>query len=172
LTALPVAACADLAVDGGPAKILRVDATSGLTLVGGGFGAGAEAPALVSDATELVALSLAPAVAGKARLEASPGAAAGEGGAAIVVALAEGTSGAPAFDRQGRLAGVVAPLADKSRGVGGPAIAEPHKLIGAEAVAAFLGISSAAAPGEGAALSIAGLAARKRGALAEVTCRP
>ena len=44
LTALPVVACADLAVDGKPAKILRADAPSGLTLIGGEFGAGAPPP--------------------------------------------------------------------------------------------------------------------------------
>ena len=41
LTALPVVACADLTVDGKPAKILRADAPSGLMLIGGEFGAGA-----------------------------------------------------------------------------------------------------------------------------------
>ena len=59
LTALPVVACADLTVDGKPAKILRADAPSGLTLIGGEFGAGAPAPTLVGGATDLVALSLA-----------------------------------------------------------------------------------------------------------------
>jgi peptidoglycan hydrolase-like protein with peptidoglycan-binding domain len=173
LTALPVVACADLAVDGKPAKILRADAPSGLTLIGGEFGAGAQAPTLVGGATDLVALSLSPA-AGKPALEASPGAAApiGEGTFAIVAALTKSASGAPVFDRQGALAGVVATIKGEPRRVGAVAIAEPHRLIGAEVISAFLGISVAAAPAQAASLSAGEIASSERGALAEVVCRP
>ncbi|MGA2486400.1 MAG: peptidoglycan-binding domain-containing protein [Roseiarcus sp.] len=174
LTALPVVACADLAVDGKPAKILRADAPSGLTLIGGDFGAGAAAPTLAAGATDLVALSLSPAAGGKSTLEASPGAAApvGEGTFAIVAALTKSASGAPAFDRRGALAGVVATIKDEPRRVGAVAIAEPHRLIGAEAIAAFLGLPLAAAPPQAASLSVGEIAAGERGALAEVVCRP
>jgi len=174
LTALPVVACADLAVDGKPAKILRADAPSGLTLIGGEFGAGAAAPTLAAGATDLVALSLSPAAGGKSTLEASPGAAApvGEGTFAIVAALTKSASGAPAFDRRGALAGVVATVKDEPRRVGAVAIAEPHRLIGAEAIAAFLGLPLAAAPTQAASLSAGEIAAGERGALAEVVCRP
>jgi peptidoglycan hydrolase-like protein with peptidoglycan-binding domain len=173
LTALPVVACADLAVDGKPAKILRADAPSGLTLIGGEFGADARAPALAGDATDLIALSLSPA-AGKPALEASPGAAApiGEGAFAIVAALTKSASGAPVFDRQGALAGVVAPIKDEPRRVGAVAIVEPHRLIGAETVAAFLGVPLAATPAQATSLSAGEIAASERGALAEVVCRP
>jgi peptidoglycan hydrolase-like protein with peptidoglycan-binding domain len=174
LTALPVVACADLAVDGGPAKILRADAPSGLTLIGGDFGAGAKAPTLVGGATDVVALSLAPAAAGKSTLEASAGAAAtmGEGKFAIVAGLARSASGAPVFDRHGGLAGVVASIKDEPRRVGAVAIAEPHRLIGADTISAFLGIAAAAAPAQAASLSAGEIAASERGALAEVVCRP
>src|SRR5208282_4571977 len=126
-------------VDGKPAKILRADAPSGMALIGGEFGADAKAPTAAGGATDLVALSLAPAAAGKSTLEASPAAAApiGEGASAIVAALTKSASGAPVFDRQGALAGIVAPIKDAPRRVGAVAIAEPHRLIGAEAVAAF-----------------------------------
>jgi len=99
LTALP-ASCAEPLVDGKPAKVLRADAASGLTLIGGEFGAGARAPTVASGATDLVALSLS-AAAGKPTLEASPGAAApiGEGTFAIVAALAKSAGGAPVFIR-------------------------------------------------------------------------
>lgn len=174
LTALPVVACADLAVDGKPAKILRADAPSGLTLIGGEFGAGAQSPTLVGGATDLVALSLSPAAAGKSALEASPGAAApsGEGTFAVVAALRKSASGAPVFDRHGALAGVVATIKDEPRRVGAVAIAEPHRLIGAEVIGAFLGISLAAAPAQAAPLSAGEIASSERGALAEVVCRP
>jgi peptidoglycan hydrolase-like protein with peptidoglycan-binding domain len=174
LTALPVVACADLAVDGKPAKILRADAPSGLTLIGGDFGAGAAAPTLAAGATDLVALSLSLAAGGKSTLEASPGAAApvGEGTFAIVAALTKSASGAPAFDRRGALAGVVATIKDEPRRVGAVAIAEPHRLIGAEAIAAFLGLPLAAASTQAASLSAGEIAAGERGALAEVVCRP
>ena len=172
LTALP-ASCAEPLVDGKPAKVLRADATSGLTLIGGEFGAGARAPTVASGATDLVALSLSTA-AGKPTLEASPGAAApiGEGTFAIVAALTKSASGAPVFDRQGALAGIVAPIKDEPRRVGAVAIAEPHRLIGAEAISAFLGISVAGAPPQAASLSAGEIAASERGALAEVVCRP
>jgi peptidoglycan hydrolase-like protein with peptidoglycan-binding domain len=174
LTALPVVACADLAVDGKPAKILRADAPSGLTLIGGDFGAGAAAPTLAAGATDLVALGLSPATAGKSTLEASPGVVApvGEGTFAIVAALTKSASGAPAFDRRGALAGVVATIKDEPRRVGAVAIAEPHRLIGAEAISAFLGLPLAAASGEATTLSAGEIAVGERGALAEVVCRP
>jgi peptidoglycan hydrolase-like protein with peptidoglycan-binding domain len=173
LTALP-ASCAEPLVDGKPAKVLRADAASGLTLIGGDFGAGAQAPTVASGATDLVALSLSPAAASKSALEASPGATApiGEGAFAIVAALTKGASGAPVFDRQGALAGVVALIKDEPRRVGAVAIAAPHRLIGAEAVAAFLGVPLAAAPAQAALLSVGEIASSERGALAEVVCRP
>ena len=174
LTALPVVACADLTVDGKPAKILRADAPSGLTLIGGEFGPGASAPMLVGAATDLVALSFAPAAAGKSTLEASPGAAApaGEGTSAIVAALTKSAGGAPVFDRHAALAGVVASIRDEPRRVGAVAIAEPHRLIGAPAISAFLGVQIAAAPASAAPMSVGEIAAAERGALAEVVCRP
>jgi hypothetical protein len=174
LTALPVVACADLAVDGKPARILRADAPSGLTLIGGEFGPAASAPTLVGGATDLVALSLAPAAVGTSTLEASPGAAApaGEGTFAIVAALAKSASGAPVFDRHGALAGVVASIKDEPRRVGAVALAEPHRLIGPDAISAFLGIPVAAALAPAGLLSVGEIAASERGALAEVVCRP
>ncbi len=175
LTALPVVACAELVVAGKPAKILRADAPSGLTLIGGDFGPSAEAPRLAMGATDLVALSLSPAAAGKSTLEASPAAFApigGGGGGAIVAALDKSASGAPAFDRQGALAGLVASIKDAPRRVGAVAIAEPHKLIAADVVGAFLGVAPAVAAGPAATFTAGEIAARERGALADVICRP
>ena len=174
LTALPAVACADLTIDGKPAKVLRADAASGLSLLGGEFAADARAPTVANGAADLVVLSLSPATTGRSALEASPGAAApiGEGTFAIVAALMKSASGAPVFDRQGALAGIVAPIKDEPRRVGAVAIAAPHRLIGAEAVAAFLGVPLAAAPAQAAPLSVGEIASSERGALAEVVCRP
>ena len=52
------------------------------------------------------------------------------------------------------------------------ALAAPHRLIGAEAVSAFLGVPVAAAPTPAGSLSVGEIAAAERGALAEVVCRP
>ena len=173
LTATPASACADLSVDGKPAKLLRADATSGLALLAGDFGAGVEAPALASGATDVVALSLTPAAAGKTTLEANPGAVAAAGeGVAVVAALTRAASGAPVFDRQGALAGVVAPIKDDPRQVGAIALVAPHRLIGAEAVAAFLGAPLAVTPATATALTAGELAARERHAIVDVICRP
>ena len=76
------------------------------------------------------------------------------------------------FDRHGALAGVVAAIKDEPRRVGAVALAEPHRLIGAEAVSAFLGVAVAAASTQAGSLSVGEIAAGERGALAEVVCRP
>jgi len=173
LTALPVIACAELSLAGRPAKILRADAPSGMTLIGGDFGAGAEAPKLATGATDLIVLSLASASAGTSTLEASPATVApAGGGSAVVAALGKAASGAPAFDREGALAGIIAPIRGEPRRVGAAAIAEAHKLIGAEAIGAFLGIAPAAAAADAATLSAGEIAARERSAVADVMCRP
>ena len=174
LTALPAGACVDLAVGGKPAKLLRADAPTGLTLLGGEFGPAPPAPTVASGASDLVALSLAPAASGKSTLQASPGtaAAAGDGAAAIVAALGKSASGAPAFDRQGALAGLVAPIKDEPARVGAVLLAAPHRLIGAEAVARFLDLPLAAPSAAAPALSVGEIAARERGAVVDVICRP
>ncbi|MFZ1961983.1 MAG: peptidoglycan-binding domain-containing protein, partial [Roseiarcus sp.] len=87
LTALPEADCANPTVDGKAAKTLRADASSGLTLLGGDFGAGAEPPRFGAAFADLVVLSFEPgATPDKATLEASVATPtpAGEGAQAIV----------------------------------------------------------------------------------------
>ena len=174
LTALPVARCVALTVGRKPAKLLRADPASGLALLGGDFAAAAAAPTLASGASDLLVLSLAPGAGGKSTLEASPAVVAplGDGGRAVVAALAQGASGAPAFARSGALAGVVAPIATPPRRVGAVALAEPHALIGAEAIAAFLGLAAPMPASEAATLDAGEIALRVRGALAQVVCKP
>jgi hypothetical protein len=173
LTALPTGACAELSLDGKRAKLLRFDAASGLALIGGDFGAGAQPPRLGAGSDDLIALSFAPAAAGKFTLEASPAtpAPAGEGARAVVAALDSGAGGAPLFDRQGALEGLVAPFKGEPPRVGAVVLAEPHAAIGVETIARFLNLA-AAPPVEKAALDVGEIAAAAGGAVARVVCRP
>jgi peptidoglycan hydrolase-like protein with peptidoglycan-binding domain len=174
LTALPSGACAELSLDGKPAKLLRYDAASGLALIGGDFGAGAQAPGLGVGSDDLIALSVAPAAAGKFTLQASPAtpAPAGEGAPAVIAALDSGAGGAPLFDRQGALAGLVAPLKGAPRRVGAVVLAEPHATIAVETIARFLNLAAAPPPVQKVALDVGEVAAAARGAVARVVCRP
>jgi hypothetical protein len=174
LTALPAGQCAELSVDRKPAKLLRADQANGLALLGGDFAPAATAPMLASGASDLVVLSLSPAAGGKSTLEASPGAVAplADGSRAVVAALTQSASGAPALDRSGALAGVIAPIATPPRRIGAVTLAEPHGLIGAEAVAAFLGLAAPAPAASEATLDAGEIALRLRGALAQVVCKP
>jgi hypothetical protein len=173
LTALPAAKCAELTVDRKPAKLLRADPASGLALLGGDFAAAAATPTLASGASDLLVLSLAPAPGGKSTREASPGVVAplADGGRAVVAALMQSASGAPAFDRSGALAGIIAPIATPPRRVGAVALAEPHALIGVEAIAAFLGLAAPTPVSDAATLAAGEIALRARGVLAQVVCK-
>lgn len=174
LTALPVGKCSEPKVDGKPAKLLRADPATGLTLLGGDFAAAAKPPTLAAGATDLLVLSLAPAAAGKSMLEVSPGALAppADGRSAIVAALGPSAGGAPVLDRSGALAGLVASFATPPRRVGAVALDEPHALIGVEAIAAFLALAPAAAPAQAGTLDAGVIAAGARGAMAQVVCKP
>ena len=175
LTALPEADCANPTVDGKAAKTLRADASSGLTLLGGDFGAGAEPPRFGAAFADLVVLSFEPgATPGKATLEASVATPtpAGEGAQAIVAALAKSASGAPAFDRHGGLEALVAPIKGEPKRVAGVALAEPHAVIALDAIARFLGAAGAEAPADAPALGAGDLAREKRASIVTIVCRP
>jgi hypothetical protein len=174
LTALPAGKCNDPRVDGKPAKLLRADAATGLTLLGGDFAAAAPPPKPAAGVSDLLVLSLAPAAGGKSTLEASPGALAplADGRSAVLAALGQSVGGAPAFDRSGALAGVVAALATQPRRIGVVALDEPRALIGVEAIAAFLALAPATAPTQTPALDAGAVAAAARGAIAQVVCKP
>jgi len=118
--------------------------------------------------------SFAPAAAGKFALEASAATRtpASDGSEAIVAALGESAGGAPAFDRQGALEGLVAPSKSEPRRVGGVALAEPHAMIGVETIARFLNVAPPAPAAQTAALDAGEIAERTRGALARIACRP
>jgi len=173
LTALREADCKEPAIEGKPVKFLRADAASGLALLGGELGAGGAAPSRSAGGADWIVLSLSPgAVHGRVVLEAadSPSAAMGEGRQGAVVALAASARGAPIFDRQGGLAGLVAPFAGAPKRRGGVVLAEPHETIGAEAMKGFVAFAEAPPPAE--PLGAAEIARRMRGAIVGVFCAP
>ncbi len=86
-----------------------------------------------------------------------------------VASLEKGASGAPAFDRAGALAGLIAPIADEPKRVAGVALAAPHALIEPQAIGAFLG-GGELTPLPSPTLSAGAIAARERGAVLAVSC--
>ncbi|MGD1036996.1 MAG: peptidoglycan-binding domain-containing protein [Roseiarcus sp.] len=175
LTAIRAADCANPTVDGKAAKILRADAASGLALIAGDFGAGAEPPSFAAGDGEFVVLSLEPgATPDKTTLEANAATPtpAGEGGQTIVAALTNAASGAPAFDRKGDLAALVAPIKGEPKRVAGVVLAEPHALIALDAIKRFLGEGGAAALPDAADLAAGEIARQKRASIVKIVCRP
>ncbi len=127
LTALKAGDCPNPSVGGKPAKFERTDAATGLALLSGDFGAKAEPPA--RGALDLRSRGARAPTA--SRVSAVSAALSG-GGSRAVAALEKSASGRPAFDRSGGLAGVVAPIAEEPKRVGGVALAVPHAMIDAE----------------------------------------
>ncbi|MGO9418451.1 peptidoglycan-binding domain-containing protein [Roseiarcus sp.] len=165
LTALKPEDCPNPSVAGKPARFERSDAATGLAMLSGDFGAKAEPPPRGALAPDLIVLS-----ADGERVAAMSASLAGGARPAVVASLDKSAAGGPVFDRSGGLAGLVAPVTEEPRRVGGVALAAPHPLIDAEAIDAFLGggtLTPLAAP---APLSAGAIAARKRTAVAAVTC--
>lgn len=170
LTALREADCKAPRVDGKPVTFAKTDAASGLALLAGDFGK-ASALTAGSASGDLVVLSLAPN-GGKSSLEAANASATAlpDGRIALLAALASSAQGAPVFDRQGGLAGIVAPFAHPPLRRGAVIISEPHLAIGVEAVKSLAPIAAAAPTGE--ALTAGDIARRLRGAIIGVYCGP
>ena len=165
LTALKPEDCPNPSVGGKPVRFARTDPATGLALLSGDFAAEAKAPPLGALAPDLVVLS-----ADGGRVAAVPAALAGGGRATVVASLGKSAAGGPVFDRQGGLAGVVAPITQEPKRVGGVALAGPHGLIDAEAVGAFLGggaLTPIAAPTP---LSVGAIAQREKASVAAVMC--
>jgi peptidoglycan hydrolase-like protein with peptidoglycan-binding domain len=165
LAALPTD-CASATLADAPAKIVS-RGKDGLALL----------EAAARPAVRLAAA--APAQGGQAQTQAlALGFAAGQGAPGLLVAsgrldaagalvagLQPGMSGAPVFDREGRLLGLARPFA-APRPVAGVAPAAPHGLIAAQEAMAFAGLPAGdPAPGGAAALARA-----HRAALAPLTC--
>jgi hypothetical protein len=164
LTALKPEDCPNPSVGGKPVRFERADPATGLALLAGDFGE-AKAPPRGALALDLVTLS-----ADGERVAAIPAAFVGGAQPAIVASLGKSAAGGPVFDRQGGLAGVVAPIAEEPKRVGGVALAGSHAIIDAEAIGAFLGGGALTPIADPTPLSVGAIAGREKTAVAAVMC--
>ena len=167
LTALKPGDCPNPSVGGKPAKFERSDPATGLALLSGDFGAKAEPPPRGSPGPDLVVLS-----ADGGRVSAVSATLSGGAKPTVFASLDKAAAGGPAFDRAGGLAGLVAPIAEEPRRVGGVALAAAHPLIDAEAIGAFLGGGALIPVAASGPLSAGEIAAQRRSSVAAVTCAP
>jgi hypothetical protein len=159
VTALDPAQCKAPIIAGKPARFLAPEGP--LARLGGDFGVGVGAPPIGQGGAELVALSAAgdpaqPTVAVSLANHA-PGM---EG--KVIGPFGPSASGAPLFDRQGRLVAFVATVEASPSRAGVP-LAAPHAII----PAASLGAADGAA---GASLTAADIARLRGGAIVGVSC--
>ncbi len=164
LTALRPDLCPNPIVGGKPARFERSDAATGLAILVGYFGAKAEALRLGALKPDLVVLSFA-----GEKVAANAATLATDAPPIAVASLEKSASGAPAFDRTGALAGLVAPIADEPKRVAGVALSAPHALIEPQAIGAFLG-GGELTPLPSPPLSAGEIAAREKGMLTAVYC--
>jgi len=165
LTALTPADCPNASIGGKPVRFERADPTTGLAILSGDFGARGDPPRLGALKPDLIVLSAAGDV-----VAANFASLTGDAAKPLVIAsLEKGASGGPAFDREGNLAGLVAPIADEPKRIAGVALASRHPLIVPEAIGAFLG-GGEMTPEPGAQLSAGAIAAREKDAVVRVFC--
>jgi peptidoglycan hydrolase-like protein with peptidoglycan-binding domain len=158
VTALDPAQCKAPTVSGKPVRFL--EGNGPLARLGGEFGAGAAAIPIAQGGGELVALSLAGA---KPRLEVTL-AASVPGTQKVIAALGPAASGAPLFDRQGRLVAFVGPVGPAPQRAG-VTLAATHAILKASA------LGEAVAPGGAdGALTAPAIARLRRGAIVGVFC--
>jgi hypothetical protein len=167
LTALKPDDCPNANVAGRPVRFARTDAATGLAILAGDFGAKGERPSLGALSPDLVALSST-----SDGVTANAVVLTGDSARPVVIApLERSASGGPMFDRQGSLAGLVAPIADEPKRVAGAALAAPHDVIDPQAIGAFLGGGEIVPISTPAPLSAGAIAARQKGAVVGVFCR-
>jgi len=165
LTALKPEECPSPSIGGKPARFERRDAATGLALLAGDFGDRRDPPRLGALKDNLVVLS-----ASGDRLAASPATLGGDAEKPIIVAsLDKSGAGSPAFNRDGGLAALVAPIAAEPQRIAGVVIAAPHPIVGPEALKAFLGAVELS-PEASAPLSAGAIAAREKTAVVAVFC--
>jgi hypothetical protein len=166
LTALKADDCPHPTVAGKPVRIERADAATGLAMLVGDFASNGGVLRLGEPREDLVVLGF-----DGARLVASSASfTGGDARPVVTAAMDKGASGGPAFDRNGGLVGLVAPIVGEPKRVGNVALASPHLLIAPEALRAFLGDSELGSE-EAASLSAGDIAARERKALVAVFCQ-
>ena len=167
LTALKPDDCPKATVGGRPVRFERTDVGTSLAILAGDFGGEGGPPRVSALAPDLIVLS-----AGGDRIEAAPASLAGDAERPLVVAaVGKAASGSPVFDRAGDLAGLVAPIAEEPKRIGGVPLAAPHSLIVPQAVGAFLaGGELKPQPAAATALTTGAIAERERHAVAQVFC--
>jgi peptidoglycan hydrolase-like protein with peptidoglycan-binding domain len=165
VTTLAPEQCKAATIEGAPARFIEGGGASGLNRLTGAFGERVAAPALAEGGDDLVALSLAGET--KPILQvASAAPAPGVGGGRIVAALGPVATGAPVFDRQGRLVAFVAP-GEAVRRRADVELSEPHATISAAALGVSAPPSAVRAP-----LSASEIATKMRDAVVGVFCAP
>ena len=163
LTALKPDDCPAPNIGGKSARFERTDPT-GLAILAGDFAGKAEPPSLGAVSPDLVVLS-----ASGERVAADTATLVSEAPPIAIASLEKSASGAPAFDRSGALAGLIAPIADEPKRVAGVALAAPHAIIEPQAIGAFLG-GGELTPGPSPPLSAGAIAEREKGSLLAVYC--
>jgi hypothetical protein len=158
VTSLDPGLCKSPTIAGKPVRFL--EGRGPLARLGGEFGAGVLPLPIAEPAGELVALSLAGT---KPTLEVSL-AASVPGTQKVIAALGPAASGAPLFDRRGRLVGFAGPVAPAPRRAG-VTLAAPHAIVRASALG-----ETPAAPGSEGALTAAEIAKLRRRAVVGVFC--
>ena len=130
---------------------MREDKATGLSLLGGDFGAGAAAPRFGAFGPDMVALSFEQQKLGAPSLIVAPASPLGanEGGAQVLAPLPKSGAGSPLFDRKGDLAAIIARSAAEPKKVGGIAAVAAHRALDAEALRSFLAISQDAPAHDG-----------------------
>ena len=134
LTALKADECPNPTIHGTPVRFERTDDASGLAILNGDFGGKSAVPELGKLSSDLVLLSRRGekvAVTAASLASRTP--------ALALVSIEKSERGAPIFDRQGRLVGLIAPVAQEPKRVGGAPVAESRAMIQAEAIGGFLG---------------------------------
>jgi len=158
--------CPTPSISGKPARVARTEGATGLVMLTGDFGRERESPRLGSPSADLIVLShsgaeVAAISAALASDAASP---------AIVAGLDRNASGAPVFNRQGELAGIVAPIGDDPKRVATVALIAPHSIIGADALRSFLPATEMTADPGATPKSAGAIAADEKDAVAAVYC--
>ena len=87
-----------------------------------------------------------------------------------MAALDKSAGGAPAFNRDGALVGLVAPTAGEPKRLAGVALAGPHALIDGETLRTFLGEAQSSSDSS-APLSAGDIAEREKKAVVPVFCQ-
>ena len=166
LSALKAGDCPSPSINGAPAIVGRSDDASGLVMLTGDFGRERKRPHVGPPSADLIVLSRS-----GPDFAATPAALSGDPARpAMVAALDRDASGAPVFNRQGELAGVVAPIDDDPKRVARVALIAPHAIIGADALRSFLAPNETTGDPAAAQKSAGAIAADEKDAVVAVDC--